>query len=161
VQSPRKSILKLQLKYRNWNSDLPSLYIQIKKQNTIHESTHLRRLGQVFGLLSFEMSLIYEKKQKWKCTSVLSTHILKILSLPFRICHWLYIYIYIYCRDESIDSYTTHCFNSSRGLLGCEDAYCCGRKPTFQRSMLPPSKHGDNMAEVPKPRRPRLESSLL
>jgi len=78
------------------------LYIQIKKQNVIHESTHLRRLGQVFGLLSFEMSLIYEKKQKWKCTSVLSTHILKILSLPFRICHWLYIYIYIYTAETNL-----------------------------------------------------------
>jgi hypothetical protein len=29
--------------------------------------------------------------------------------------------------------------DSSRGLLGCDDVYCCGRIPTFQRSMLPPS----------------------
>jgi hypothetical protein len=28
---------------------------------------------------------------------------------------------------------------SSGGLLGCEAAQCCGRIPTFRRSMLPPS----------------------
>jgi len=28
---------------------------------------------------------------------------------------------------------------SSRGLLGCDTMQCCGRIPTFQRSMLPPS----------------------
>jgi hypothetical protein len=28
---------------------------------------------------------------------------------------------------------------SSRGLLGCDAMQCCGRIPTFRRSMLPPS----------------------
>jgi hypothetical protein len=29
--------------------------------------------------------------------------------------------------------------DSSRGLLGCDAVWCCGRIPTYQRSMLPPS----------------------
>jgi hypothetical protein len=33
----------------------------------------------------------------------------------------------------------TSLHHSSRGLLGCDAAYYCGRIPTFQRSMLPPS----------------------
>jgi hypothetical protein len=28
---------------------------------------------------------------------------------------------------------------SSRGLVGCDPVWCCGRIPVFQRSMLPPS----------------------
>jgi len=29
--------------------------------------------------------------------------------------------------------------DSSRSLLSCEDVQCCGRIPTFRRTLLPPS----------------------
>jgi len=29
--------------------------------------------------------------------------------------------------------------DSSRGLPGCDAALCCGRMPTFQRKLLPPT----------------------
>jgi len=39
--------------------------------------------------------------------------------------------------------YFTICIITSRGLLRCDAVQCCGRVPTFQRSMLPLSTlHG-------------------
>jgi hypothetical protein len=45
-------------------------------------------------------------------------------------------YGFIFIRNEIVYSLN----NSSGGLLSCDPLQCCGRVPTLQRFMLPPSK---------------------
>jgi hypothetical protein len=48
-------------------------------------------------------------------------------------------FVSIELRELSIKKISNELYISNRGLLGCDAVKCCGRIPTFQRYMLPPS----------------------